>query len=166
RRERGAPAPGGGAPPIAPPPSMTASLLPRPPLAPALLDVDRGAQLHASVSEVEGSAAALFVAALAGQGRSRLLVCAPRPSDARDLELDLKNLAPEFTLVRLPEVEPFAAGTPEARRNRSERERALSSQRERNGARIVVASLAALADAAGDPALAQSQGQLVRVRAK
>jgi transcription-repair coupling factor (superfamily II helicase) len=145
---------------------MSAFPLPRPPLAPALLEVDRGARLHASVSEVEGSAAALFVAALAAQGRSRLLVVAPRPSDARDIELDLKNLAPEFALVRLPEVEPFAAGSPEARRNRSERERTLAAQRERGGARIVVASLAAMADAAGDPALAQAKGTPVRVRSK
>src|SRR4030095_5312163 len=53
----------------------------------------------------------------------------PRPAAAREVELDLKSLAPELAALRLPELEPFAAGSPEARRNKSEREKALAAPR-------------------------------------
>jgi transcription-repair coupling factor (superfamily II helicase) len=145
---------------------MTASFLPRPAVAAALLEVDRGARAAASVSEVGGSAAALFVAALATQATSRILVAVPRPADARDLELDLKSLAPDLEALRLPELEPFAAGSPEARRNRSEREKALAAPRDPRGAKVVVASLAALADAAGDPAVAAVSRQVIRAKSR
>ena len=145
---------------------MSASFLPRPAVAAALLEVDRGARESASVSEVRGSAAALFVAALAAQAKSRILVAVPRPADARDVELDLKSLAPELAALRLPELEPFAAGSPEARRNKSEREKALAAPRDPHGARVVVASLAALADATGDPAVAAVAHHVIRAKSR
>jgi hypothetical protein len=113
-----------------------------------------------------GSAAALFIAALATQAKSRILVAVPRPADARDVELDLKSLAPELATLRLPELEPFAAGSPEARRNRSEREKALAAPRDPHGARVVVASLAALADATGDPAVVAASRHVIRAKSK
>jgi transcription-repair coupling factor (superfamily II helicase) len=143
---------------------MSASFLSAP--GSPLLEVDRGARAAASVSEVGGSAAALFVAALAAQATSRLLVAVPRPADARDLELDLKSLAPDLEVLRLPELEPFAAGSPEARRNRSEREKALAAPRDPRGAKVVVASLAALADATGDLAVAAVARHVIRAGSK
>src|SRR5688572_19935567 len=152
---------------------MTSPPLPRPDPAPALLEVDRGERAHASVSEVHGSSGALFAAALAGRFESRLLIATPRPADARDFELDWQALASGTTLVplaggttivRLPEVEQFEAGTPEQRRNRSEREKALKELRDPRGARVVVASLAALADPAGDPAVARLEKFTVRAK--
>ncbi|MBL8844046.1 MAG: transcription-repair coupling factor [Planctomycetes bacterium] len=143
---------------------MSAPALPRPDIAPALLAVARGERASAVVSEVHGSAATWFLAALASATDARLLVVTARASDAKDLELDWPLLAPGIAMARLPEVERFEAGTPEARRNKSEREKALAQLREPGGARVVLASLAALADAAGDPAAPRSERLLLKAR--
>ncbi len=151
---------------------MSVPALPRPEIAPPLLEVDGGARQSASVSEVHGSAAALFAAALSARCASRLLVVVAKAGEARDFELDWSAVtgggAPPFeshrSLVRLPELEPFETGSPEQRRNRSERERVLQALRDPQGARVVVASLQALADPAGDPSLARIERATLRAK--
>jgi transcription-repair coupling factor (superfamily II helicase) len=143
---------------------MSAPSLPRPEIAPALLEITRGARGAAAVSEVHGSSAALFVAALAGPSGARLLVVLARAGDAKDFELDWNVVAPEIAATRLPEIERFEAGTPEQRRNRSDREAALHALRDPAGPRVVIASLTALADAAGDPRAPRSERLILRAR--
>ena len=145
---------------------MSAPSLPRPEIPAAFLALERDGANAArlKVGEVHGSAAGLFVAALATTLRSRLIVVVPRPSDARDFELDAAVLAPGIPLLRLPEAELFESGTPEQRKNRSERERVLASLRDPVGARVVVASLQALADVTGDPRAATLERFVVKPR--
>ena len=143
---------------------MSAPSLPRPPIAASLLAVARGERARAIVSEVHGSAAALFAAALPDATGARLLVVLARGSDAKDFELDWQVIAPEITSVRLHELERFESGTPEQRRNRSEREKALAALRDRNGPRVVIASLASLSDPAGDPRAQRTEQMVLKAR--
>ena len=91
---------------------MSVPSLPRPEIPAAFLALEHAdaTATRLRVGEVHGSAAGLFVAALATTLRSRLLVVVPRPGDSRDFELDAAVLAPGVTLQRLPEIEPFASG--------------------------------------------------------
>jgi transcription-repair coupling factor (superfamily II helicase) len=141
---------------------MSVPTLPRPAIPEAVLAVARGERPGAVVSEAFGSAATLVIAALHEACEARLLVVTARGSEAKELELDWRVLAPTLALTRLPEIERFEGDSAEARRNRSEREKALAELRDPRGPRVVLASLAALADAAGDPRAPRAERLVLR----
>ncbi len=142
---------------------MTASAVPFPEISPLLLKVDGGERERCCVAEVQGSAAALLVGALAAGFRSRILVVTAREAQAHHFVVDLGTLAPATDVLHLSETPLHDPDSPEMRRARSQREIALQSIQGGAARAVIVASLRALAARTGDPALARTVSLCVKL---
>ncbi len=114
------------------------------------------------VSEAPGSSVAWCVQGLVPPPGTPLLLVTDRGSEAHDLQLDLACLAPDRTVSWLQERADFDPKSAEARRLRSDRERVLRAMRGEDPELVVVASLRALAEEAGDPKAADQDVERIR----